>query len=86
MSNEYDEYQRAKLLKEQVQDYYKEIYTNLQIEKNDEIVASITEAMQKHPTATYTEVIASLKVYLISIIENMLTPKPQKQDQESKGD
>jgi len=65
---------------------YKEIYTNLQTEANDNVLKSLNEAIAKNPEATYTQVISSLKVYTLSVIESMLkqSVQPQGETNESK--
>ncbi len=54
-----------------VMGYYSEIYTNLHIEKNDQVIKMLDNFVKENPTITYVELIASLKIYLLSIIESM---------------
>ncbi len=66
--------------KENVLNLYHEIYTNLQNEADGEIIKTLNELLLKHKDATFTQVIASLKLYLISVIEMMLDQKTVEQD------
>jgi len=66
--------------RDNVLNLYHEIYTNLQTEADAEIIKTLNELLKQHKDATFTQVIASLKLYLISVIEMMLDQKTVEQD------
>lgn len=57
---------------EKTLELYHEIYTNLQTEADPKIIETLNELIKTYPDATYTQLISSLKIYLLSIIELML--------------
>jgi hypothetical protein len=62
---------------------YHEYYTNLQIEASDEIIKSFDEVLKKHPNATFIQLIASMKLYLVGVITMMVN---KQQEQQAQGD